>query len=126
VKKILLFVLLAVAMVFMISAMPATAGPPGLFGYEPSMFVSNMIPVIREVQPAEMVGKLRAPNFVMGSFIKRVAEINTRYVSLAVVSATLAALVGLEFASVTAFANRLKYDARDRMHRLPRDQPSIA
>jgi hypothetical protein len=121
--KIIVF-LLALALLMLV-AIPATAGPivaaPALelpaFWTVPTATASVEIQPIRfEVDPPFMAATIASPPIALKSS-------NTE-IYIHAVMATLAAVVGLWLASK---AYRLmKYDPRDRMHGLARDQDATA
>jgi len=121
--KIIVF-LLALALLMLV-AIPATAGPivaapaielPAFWTVPTATSATYLQPILFEVNPPFMARTFASPLIALKSG-------NTE-IYIHAVMATLAALVGLGLASK---AYRLmKYDPRDRMHGLARDQDCIA
>lgn len=130
-KKVLVFIM-ALALLMLV-AIPATAGPvyvlPTIENAIPSILTTaakasvlpamNPLYVSSESSPAIMRNSLARLNLEIAT------AISTRY--RFAVLATLAALTcGVMIASMATSGRRLKYDIRDRMHGLPRDQDALA
>lgn len=125
-KKTILFIL-ALALLMLV-AIPATAGPSPapLALIESAMPALLTAPVKASIRPAMQIAFIeKSPPFfariLASPLIAQISGKTELYTHA--VMATLAALVGLGLAIK---ATRLKYDIRDRMHGLPRDQDALA
>lgn len=131
-KKSVLFILALALLMFI--AIPATAGP-----------LAAPLPTIESAMPALLSAPAKAsmpventlffseprPPFFARILASPLVAINTASKFKPIMHITflamLAALLGVGLASMNSMKHqRLKYDIRDRMHGLPRDQDELA
>jgi len=128
VKKTFLFIL-ALALLMLV-AIPATAGPVSapLAMIESAMPALLTAPVKVSGMPAMQIPYFeKSPPFVARILASPLIALNSA-IKPTYHFAILATLAGLmcSLVSTIAVATHLRYDIRDRMHGLPRDQDSLA